>query len=102
VPPDKVAKLVPEFAIYAKFLELETHIDSALVRKKIDVQENLRNSRCVWRKLRIYVYNTFSKQEKVEPGKIDEEELSWVLRVRMTLRSSCVRLLSKGYLRRRR
>lgn len=79
--PDKVAKLVPESAIYAKLLELETHIDSVLVRKKIDVQENVRSPRCVRRTLRIYVYNTFSKQVKVEPGKIDVEELSWVLRI---------------------
>ncbi|KAK7346590.1 hypothetical protein VNO80_21113 [Phaseolus coccineus] len=79
--PDKVAKLVPESAIYAKLLELEAHIDSVLVRKKIDVQENVRNPRCVRRTLRIYVYNTFSKQVKVEPGKIDVEELSWVLRI---------------------
>ena len=101
-PPNKVTKLVPESAIYAKLLELETHIDSVLVRKKIDVQEHLRNPRCIRRTLRIYVYNTFPKQVKVEPGKIDVDELSWVLRVWMTLHSSCVMLLSKGCLGRRR
>ena len=62
--PEKVAKLVPESAIYAKLLELETQIDSALARKKIDVQANVRNPRCVRKTLRVYVYNTFSNQVK--------------------------------------
>ncbi|KAG5153845.1 hypothetical protein AAZX31_05G045500 [Glycine max] len=81
VVPEKVAKLVPESAIYAKLLGLETQIDSALARKKIDVQENVRNPRCVRKTLRVYVYNTFSNQVKVEPGKNGVEEPSWALRI---------------------
>ncbi|RDY05511.1 SWI/SNF complex component SNF12-like protein, partial [Mucuna pruriens] len=79
--PEKVAKLVPESAIYAKLLQLETRIDSALLRKKIDVQDAVRNPPCVRKTLRIYVYNTFSNQVKTEPGKVDVEEPSWALRI---------------------
>ncbi|KHN14102.1 SWI/SNF complex component SNF12 like [Glycine soja] len=56
-------------------------IDSALARKKIDVQANVRNPRCVRKTLRVYVYNTFSNQVKVETGKNGVEEPSWALRI---------------------
>ncbi|KAK7330614.1 hypothetical protein VNO77_24812 [Canavalia gladiata] len=79
--PEKVAKLLPESAIYAKLLELEGQIDAALVRKKIDVQEAVRNPSCVQKTLRIYVYNTFSNQAKMDSGNNDVEEPYWSLRV---------------------
>ncbi|TKY55323.1 SWI/SNF complex component SNF1 [Spatholobus suberectus] len=79
--PEKVAKLVPESAIYAKLLELEAHVDSVLVRKKIEVQEAVRNPTCVRKTLRIYVYNTFSNEAKMESAKNKGDEPSWVLRI---------------------
>ncbi|KAL2321687.1 hypothetical protein Fmac_026066 [Flemingia macrophylla] len=79
--PPKIAKLVPESAIYAKLLQLESHVDSVLVRKKIHVQEALRNPSCVRKTLRIYVYNTFANQVKAESGKNEAEDPCWLLRI---------------------
>ncbi|XP_061342340.1 SWI/SNF complex component SNF12 homolog [Gastrolobium bilobum] len=75
--PEKVAKLLPECALYTQLLELEARIDAALIRKKIDIQEAVRNPPHVRRTLRIYVYNTFSNQDK----KNLEEPPSWSLRI---------------------
>lgn len=79
--PEKVAKLLPESALYARLLELEAQIDAALFRKKIDVQEAVRNPPSVRKTLRVYVYNTFSNQTKMDSGKNDGEEPSWSLRM---------------------
>ncbi|XP_004515819.1 SWI/SNF complex component SNF12 homolog [Cicer arietinum] len=80
--PEKVAKLVPESALYTRLLELEAQIDTALNRKKIDVQEAVKNPPSVRKTLRVYVYNTFSNQTKLEPGRTgDVEEPSWSLRI---------------------
>ncbi|KAK7265564.1 hypothetical protein RJT34_33185 [Clitoria ternatea] len=79
--PEKVAKLVPESAIYAKLLELEDHIDAALVRKKIDVQQAVRNPPTVRKTLRIYVYNTFWNQGNVDSRVNDVEGPSWSIRI---------------------
>lgn len=79
--PAKVAKLFPESAIYTRLLELESQIDAALNRKKIDVQEAVRNPLSVRKTLRIYVYNTFSNQMKMETGMNVAEEPSWSLRI---------------------
>ncbi|KAK2409365.1 SWI/SNF complex component SNF12 protein [Trifolium repens] len=80
--PEKVAKLVPESAIYTRLLELEAQIDAALNRKKIDVQEAVKNPHSVKKTLRVYVYNTFSNQTKLDSGKVGgAEEPSWSLRL---------------------
>jgi SWI/SNF-related matrix-associated actin-dependent regulator of chromatin subfamily D len=80
--PEKVAKLVPESAIYTRLLELEAQIDAALNRKKIDVQEAVKNPHSVRKTLRVYVYNTFSNQTKLDSGKVGGvEEPSWSLRL---------------------
>ncbi|XP_045792570.1 SWI/SNF complex component SNF12 homolog [Trifolium pratense] len=80
--PEKVAKLVPESAIYTRLLELEAQIDAVLNRKKIDVQEAVKNPHSVRKTLRVYVYNTFSNQTKLDSGKVGGvEEPSWSLRL---------------------
>lgn len=79
--PEKVAKIVPESAIYTRLIELEAQIDAALNRKKVDVQEAVKNPTSVRKTLRVYVYNTFSNQTK-ESGKVGGVELpSWSLRI---------------------
>lgn len=79
--PERVAKLVPECAVYTRLRELEAQIDAALFRKKIDVQEAVRNPTCVQKTMRVYVYNTFSNQNKMDSGKNDAEEPSWSLKI---------------------
>lgn len=79
--PEKVSKIVPESAIYTRLIELEAQIDAALNRKKVDVQEAVKNPTSVRKTLRVYVYNTFSNQTK-ESGKVGGVELpSWSLRI---------------------
>lgn len=78
--PEKVAKLVPESALYTRLLELEAQIDSALNRKKIDVQEAVKSPPSYRKTLRVYVYNTFSNQTKLDSDG-DVEEPSWSLRI---------------------
>ncbi|CAK8562888.1 unnamed protein product [Lathyrus sativus] len=76
--PEKVAKLVPESALYTRLLELEAQIDAALNRKKIDVQEAVKSPPSFRKTLRVYVYNTFLNQTKLDG---DVEEPSWSLRI---------------------
>ena len=79
--PDKVAAVLPESAIYTQLLELEAQIDAALARKKIDIQEAVRSPRCVQKTLRVYVYNTFSNQNRMDTEKKNVDEPSWSLRI---------------------
>ncbi|XP_057743505.1 SWI/SNF complex component SNF12 homolog [Arachis stenosperma] len=79
--PDKVAAVLPESAVYTQLLELEGQVDAALSRKKIDIQEAVRSPRCVQKTLRVYVYNTFSNQNRIDTEKKMAEEPSWSLRI---------------------
>ncbi|KAG2676215.1 hypothetical protein I3843_12G042400 [Carya illinoinensis] len=79
--PDKVAALLPESALYTQMLELEARVDAALARKKIDIQESLKNPSRVQKTLRIYVFNTFTYQSQASPENKDAEPPSWSLKI---------------------
>ncbi|KAL5973047.1 hypothetical protein ACLOJK_039854 [Asimina triloba] len=79
--PDKVANLLPESAIYTQLLEFEARIDAALMRKKVDIQESLKNPPCMQRILRLYVFNTFSNQSQTIPERKHAEPPSWSLKI---------------------
>lgn len=78
--PDKVAALLPESALYTQLLEFEARVDSALTRKKVDIQESLKNPPRVQKTLRIYVFNTAANQPHQGSNK-DNEPPSWSLKI---------------------
>lgn len=78
--PDKVASLLPESALYTQLLEFEARVDSALARKKVDIQESLKNPSRVQKTLRIYVFNTAANQPHQGSNK-DNEPPSWSLKI---------------------
>ncbi|GFZ11940.1 SWIB/MDM2 domain superfamily protein [Actinidia rufa] len=79
--PDKVAAILPESALYTQLLEFESRVDAALARKKIDIQESIKNPARVQKTLRIYVFNTFSNQTQTGPDKKNAEFPSWSLKI---------------------
>lgn len=89
--PDRVAALLPESALYSQLLEFEARVDATLARKKIDIQEAIKNPPRVQRNLRIYVFNTFSNQnqnqnqnQNLNPNSnqsFTAEPPSWTLRI---------------------
>ncbi|TKY63070.1 SWI/SNF complex component SNF1 [Spatholobus suberectus] len=72
--PEKAAAILPESALYTQLLDLEACLDAALARKKVDIQEALKNPPCVQKTLRIYVFNTFANQNCAESP-------SWTLKI---------------------
>lgn len=78
--PDKVAAILPECALYTQLLEFEAKVDAALSRKKIDIQESLKNPPCVQKTLRLYVFNTYANQGQTDPDKSSEAP-SWSLKI---------------------
>lgn len=79
--PDKVAAILPECALYTQLLEFEARVDSALARKRIDIQESLKNPPRVQKTLRIYVFNTFANQVQTSSEKETGEAPSWSLKL---------------------
>ncbi|PSR95936.1 SWI/SNF complex component like [Actinidia chinensis var. chinensis] len=79
--PDKVAAILPESALYTQLLEFESRVDAALARKKIDIQESIKNPARVQKTLRIYVFNTFSNQMQTVPENKNAESPSWSLKI---------------------
>ncbi|GMH23869.1 hypothetical protein Nepgr_025712 [Nepenthes gracilis] len=78
---DRLAAILPESALYTQLLEFESRVDAALARKKVDIQEALRNPPCVQKTLRIYVFNTFANQNKTIPKKPNAEPPTWTLKI---------------------
>ncbi|KAL2335182.1 hypothetical protein Fmac_016395 [Flemingia macrophylla] len=78
---DKVAAILPESALYTQLLEFESRVDAALVRKKADIQEALKNPPCIQKTLRIYVFNTFANQIRTIPKKPNAEPPTWTLKI---------------------
>lgn len=78
---DKVAAILPESALYTQLLEFEARVDAALSRKKVDIQEALKNPPCVQKTLRIYVFNTFANQIRTIPKKPNAEAPTWTLKI---------------------
>ncbi|KAL8474592.1 hypothetical protein ACS0TY_031154 [Phlomoides rotata] len=81
VVPDKVAAIFPECALYTQLLEFESHVDAALFRKKVDIIESLKNPVRVQKVLRIYVFNTYAKQQEMNTEQGNAEPLSWSLKI---------------------
>ncbi|XP_057787529.1 SWI/SNF complex component SNF12 homolog isoform X1 [Salvia miltiorrhiza] len=81
VIPEKVAALFPECALYTQLLEFESRVDAALVRKKTDITESLKNPVRVQKFLRIYVFNTYANQTDTITDKGNSEPPSWSLRL---------------------
>ncbi|KAM7253989.1 hypothetical protein ACFE04_026913 [Oxalis oulophora] len=80
--PEKVAAAVPECSLYNQLLEYEAKIDSILARKKADIQESLKGGGPRSQKtLRIYVFNTFTNQEKNDGDTKDADPPSWSLKI---------------------
>nr|BAC43616.1 unknown protein [Arabidopsis thaliana] len=72
---ERVAAVLPESALYTQLLEFESRVDAALFRKKVDIQDSLKNPPSIQKTLRIYVFNTFSNQI---PG---PDPPTWTLRI---------------------
>ncbi|KAJ4908397.1 SWI/SNF complex component SNF12-like protein [Raphanus sativus] len=81
---ERVAAILPESALYTQLLEFESRVDAALSRKKVDIQEALKNPPCLQKTLRIYVFNSFANQTNAIPGNIpnaDDPPPTWTLKV---------------------
>ncbi|WOL12833.1 SWI/SNF complex componen [Canna indica] len=79
--PSRVAALLPESELYTQLLEFEARVDAALARKKVDMQEALKNPPSMQRTLRIYVFNTFANQTRSIPESKNAEPPSWSLKI---------------------
>ncbi|KAL5999375.1 hypothetical protein ACLOJK_040835 [Asimina triloba] len=82
--PERLAALLPESALYTQLLEFESRVDAALLRKKIDIQEAIKNPPFMQRTLRIYVFNTYANQTnqaRTAPRKQQAEPPSWTLKI---------------------
>ncbi|XP_002511197.2 SWI/SNF complex component SNF12 homolog [Ricinus communis] len=77
--PDKIAAILPESALYTQMLDFEARIDSAMARKKIDIQESLKNPSRIQKTLRVYIFNTHENQAQGE--KNNAEPPSWSLKI---------------------
>ncbi|XP_052188662.1 SWI/SNF complex component SNF12 homolog [Diospyros lotus] len=78
---ERVAAILPESALYTQLLEFESRVDAALTRKKIDIQEAIKNPPSIQKTLRIYVFNTFANQTQTIPKKPNAEPPSWTLKI---------------------
>lgn len=78
---ERVAAILPESALYTQLLEFEARADAALARKKIDIQEALKNPPSIQKVLRIYVFNTFANQIRTIPQKPNAEPPTWTLKI---------------------
>lgn len=80
--PDKVAISFPETSFYSQMLEIESRLDAALVRKKVEiVEESIKNPLHVPKMLRIYVFNTHANQVGGFPQNSSAESPSWSLKI---------------------
>lgn len=79
--PVNLGASLAESAIYSQMLELESYIDSALARKKIEAEEFLKNPLRVSKLLRLYVFNTFAGQGGEATPEGSTEPPSWTLKI---------------------
>ncbi|CAH8328127.1 unnamed protein product [Eruca vesicaria subsp. sativa] len=78
---ERVAAILPESALYTQLLEFESRVDAALSRKKVDIQEALKNPPCTQKTLRIYVFNSFANQNNTIPGNPNADPPTWTLKI---------------------
>ncbi|KZV21750.1 hypothetical protein F511_02908 [Dorcoceras hygrometricum] len=79
--PDKIAAIVPESALYTQLVEFESRVDAALMRKKVDIFESLKNPVRAQKILRLYLFNTYANQAQTDSVKENTEPPSWSLRI---------------------
>ncbi|CAH2072788.1 unnamed protein product [Thlaspi arvense] len=87
-PGEVVAAILPESALYTQLLEFESWVDAALTRKKVDIQEALKNPPCIQKTLRIFVFNTFANQNSTIPGNPNADPPTWTLKIIGRIRTS--------------
>ncbi|CAJ1787515.1 unnamed protein product [Sphenostylis stenocarpa] len=73
--PEKASAILPESALYTQLLDVEARVDAALARKKVDIQEAMKNPPCIQKTLRIFVFNTFANQS------VDSNTPTWTLKI---------------------
>ncbi|GBG71737.1 hypothetical protein CBR_g9147 [Chara braunii] len=78
--PPHVAAFIPEAMIYNQLLEFEKRVDLTLARKKLDIQEGLKNPARMPRTLRMYIFNTHTSQPHGRGGGEGKEDGSKDLR----------------------
>ncbi|KVH92814.1 SWI/SNF complex component SNF12 homolog [Cynara cardunculus var. scolymus] len=78
---ERVAAILPQSALYTQLLEFESRVDAALARKKIDIQEAIKNPPCIQKTLRIYVFNTFVNQTRTTPMKPNDDPPTWTMKI---------------------
>lgn len=78
---ERVAAILPESALYTQLLEFESRVDAALMRKKIDIQEAIKNPPSIQKTLRIYVFNSFANQIRTIPKKPNADPPTWTLKI---------------------
>ncbi|XP_071710102.1 SWI/SNF complex component SNF12 homolog [Rutidosis leptorrhynchoides] len=78
---ERVAKILPQSTLYTELLEFESRVDAALARKKIDIQDAIKNPPCIQKTLRIYVFNTFDNQLRKSPSKPSDEPPTWTMKI---------------------
>ncbi|XP_071706640.1 SWI/SNF complex component SNF12 homolog [Rutidosis leptorrhynchoides] len=78
---ERVAAILPSSALYTQLLEFESRVDSAIMRKKIDIQEAIKKPPSVQKTLRIYVFNTFANQVQTIPKKPNAEAPNWTMKI---------------------
>ncbi|XP_014489942.1 SWI/SNF complex component SNF12 homolog [Vigna radiata var. radiata] len=78
--PGKGTMFLPESALYTQLLDFEAQVDTALARRKFDIQE-ARLPPHVQKTLRVYVFNTFSDHAKIDSENNKANESSWSLRI---------------------
>ncbi|XP_071734948.1 SWI/SNF complex component SNF12 homolog [Rutidosis leptorrhynchoides] len=78
---ERVAAILPSSALYTQLLEFESRVDTAIMRKKIDIQEAIKKPPFVQKTLRIYVFNTFVNQVQTIPKKPNAEVPTWTMKI---------------------
>ncbi|GFS30796.1 SWIB/MDM2 domain superfamily protein [Actinidia rufa] len=63
---ERVAAILPESALYTQLLEFESCVDAAVTRKKIDIQEAIKNPPSIQKTLRIYIIGRIL-EEGIDP-----------------------------------
>ncbi|KAI8018692.1 hypothetical protein LOK49_LG04G03532 [Camellia lanceoleosa] len=78
---ERVAAILPESALYTRLLEFESGVDAALARKKIDIQDAIKNPPSIQKTLRIYVFNTHANQVGGILKNPNAEPPTWTLKI---------------------
>ncbi|KAI3799269.1 hypothetical protein L1987_34562 [Smallanthus sonchifolius] len=78
---ETVAAILPPSALYTQLLEFESRVDAALLRKKVDIQEAIKDPPSIQKTLRIYVFNTFANQIHTIPTKPNAEPPTWTMKI---------------------